>query len=109
MLDALMHTSRVAAARGRIADQVERNDVVRQACDGLEEFDDPLPWQPVRYADGGDEATSSESGSIDAPEVVLAGRTAGRDVQILAGRNDPEPIAGRPRPGVRPRASRWPP
>ena len=90
--DPLVHTTCVPAARGRVADEVEGDDVVGQARDGLEEFDDPLPWQPVRYADGGHEATSSEAGSIDATDVVLAGRTAGRDVQILAGRDDPESI-----------------
>ena len=93
VLDALVHTTCVPAARGRVADEVEGDDVVGQARDRLEEFDDPLPWQPVRDADGGHEATSSEAGSIEATDVVLAGRTAGRDVQILAGRDDPESIA----------------
>ena len=93
VLDALAHTTCVPAARGRVADEVEGDDVVGQARDRLEEFDDPLPWQPVRDADGGHEATSSEAGSIDATDVVLAGRTAARDVQILAGRDDPESIA----------------
>ena len=93
VLDPIVHASCIPAARGRVADEVEGDDVVRQARDGVEEFDDPLPWQPVRDADSGHEATSPEAGSIDATDVFLAGRTAGRDVQILAGRDDSESIA----------------
>ena len=91
--DPLVHTTCVPAARGRVADEVEGDDVVGQAGDRLEELDDPLPWQPVRDADGGHEAPSSEAGSIEVTGVVLACRTAGRDVQVLAGRDDPESIA----------------
>ncbi len=90
LIETVENSTCVPATSGRVADEVERDDIVGHVRHGVEQFDDSLPGQPVRYTEGGHQATTTEACSLDTRDAILVCSTA--EVHILTGLDDQESL-----------------